>query len=222
MKILAFDTATHACTVALMVGSTVVERFEIAPRRHTELILPMVEAVLAEAGVRLLDLDAIAFGQGPGSFMGVRLAAGIAQGLGFAVKKKLIPVSTLQAVAQAAYQQHGAKHVLASWDARMQQVYWGAYSLNDGGLMLPVSGELLSDPGKIAIDGANNWFAAGNGWVEYQDQLTSELLGCIEMVPEIIYPNAVNMLSIARHKWEQGEAVQPELAQPVYLRNKVV
>ncbi len=130
-KILAVDTSTEACSAALLLGEKIDERFEIAPRRHTSLILPMVEDLLNEQSMRLTDLDAIAFGQGPGSFMGLRIAVGVAQGLAFGANLPVVPVSSLQALAQAAYWKTSCKTILAGWDARMQAIYWGAYVLRE-------------------------------------------------------------------------------------------
>jgi len=130
-KILAFETATQACSAALCIDSTIIERFQVAPRKHSDLILPMIDEVLREAGVTLDQVDAIAVGIGPGSFMGVRLAVGIAQSLAFGQDKRVIPVSTLQILAQTAHRELKMDQVLAAWDARMGEMYWSAYQLKN-------------------------------------------------------------------------------------------
>jgi tRNA threonylcarbamoyladenosine biosynthesis protein TsaB len=132
MKLLALDTATEACSAAVWVDGTVLERYELAPRRHAALILPMIEAVLAEANLSPLQLDAIAFGRGPGAFTGVRIAVGIAQGIAFAADLPVIPISTLAALALGAAQETGYSRIAAALDARMGEVYWGVYAVADG------------------------------------------------------------------------------------------
>lgn len=124
-RILAIDTATEACSVALYNQGETLAHFELCAREHTQRILPLVQQILAEAGLSLKQLDALAFGRGPGSFTGVRIGIGIAQGLSLGAELPLLPVSTLQTMAQGAYRQTGADRVLAAIDARMGEVYWG-------------------------------------------------------------------------------------------------
>ncbi|MGB5065729.1 MAG: tRNA (adenosine(37)-N6)-threonylcarbamoyltransferase complex dimerization subunit type 1 TsaB, partial [Candidatus Competibacter sp.] len=127
MKLLALDTATDACSAAVWVDGVVHERYELAPRRHAALILPMIEAVLAEAGLRPAQLDAVAFGRGPGAFTGVRIAVGIAQGIAFAADLPVVPVSTLAALALGVGRETGHARLAVALDARMSEVYWGTY-----------------------------------------------------------------------------------------------
>jgi len=221
MKILAFDTSTIACSAALTLNGVVTERFELAPRRHAELLLSMMQSLLSGADVKLTDLDAIAFGCGPGSFMGIRLAVGVAQGLGFGANRQLIAVSSLQTIAQAAHEQHGMTDVLAGWDARMQQIYWGQFQLDNHGVMSPSGEEALSDPAKVMLDDSAQWFAAGNAWSVYRDSFESSLLDKMTIIDDVIYPRASAMLSIAALKLSQGELLSAQQAQPVYLRHPV-
>ena len=148
LKILAVDTATEACSAALLVGDKLFSRWEEAPRDHTRKILPMVQAVLDDAGISLSDLDAIAFGRGPGSFTGVRIGIGVAQGLAFGAGVPLIGISTLAAMAQGAYRLDGAEQVLTAIDARMNEVYFGRYELIDGRMQL-VGDEVVSEPAAL-------------------------------------------------------------------------
>lgn len=202
-RILAFDTATTACTVALNIGNEIHERFEIAPRLHSELIIPMINDLLVEASIKLHDLDAIAFGCGPGSFMGVRIATGIAQGLAFGIEKPVIPVSTLQTLAQTAYQETKAKNILAGWDARMHEIYWGAYQLGENGLMEALIPDRLDKPDAVQLPKGGEWLTVGNAWAND------------------FFPHAGAMVQVALEKYRRGEVLRAEKAEPTYLRDKV-
>ena len=220
IKILALDTATAACSVALSINGEVRQRFEIAPRQHAELILPMVEQLLAEAGLHLTQLDAIAFGHGPGSFMGVRIATGIAQGLSFGADLPLIPVSTLQVLAQTAYQKTADSNLLVAWDARMHAVYWGAYCLGADQIMQPIQADALSAPDKVFLPTEKKWSAAGNGWLAYQAELTAILDNC-QTIDTDIYPQADALIRIAEVLYHQGKRSTALEVEPVYLRDEV-
>ncbi|MGL4716177.1 MAG: tRNA (adenosine(37)-N6)-threonylcarbamoyltransferase complex dimerization subunit type 1 TsaB [Aeromonas sp.] len=221
LKILAVDTATEACSTALMVGDKVFSRWEEAPRDHTRKILPMVQSVLDEAGISLSELDAIAFGRGPGSFTGVRIGISAAQGLAFGAGVPLIGVSTLAAMAQGAYRLDGAEQVLTAIDARMNEVYFGRYELIDGRMQL-VGDEVVSDPAAL-VDArgkqAGPVACVGTGFETYGEtlhDLADELT-----VSQVRFPAAEDMLPLARAAWLAGEAVPVEQATPVYLRDKV-
>lgn len=225
LKILAIDTATEACSAALLVGDKLFSRWEEAPRDHTKKILPMVQAVLEEAGLSLDQLDAIAFGRGPGSFTGVRIGISVAQGLAFGVGVPLIGVSTLAAMAQGVHRQEGATRVLSAIDARMNEIYFGRYELQ-GDCMQLVGEEVVSDPAllvsELTGDGAlqGRWLAVGTGFETYGEilaALAEELVGSAQ----VRFPAAVDMLPLARAAWLAGEAVPVEEATPVYLRDKV-
>ncbi len=151
-KILAVDTATENCSVALKVGNEIIARCEMAPREHTTKILPMVDSVLAEAGLTLNQLDALAFGRGPGSFTGVRIGIGIAQGLAFGAELPMIGVSTLAAMAQQAFRKQQATHVLAAIDARMNEIYVGGYKRLDNGDWETVVAEAVTAPENFKPD----------------------------------------------------------------------
>jgi tRNA threonylcarbamoyladenosine biosynthesis protein TsaB len=221
LKILAVDTATEACSAALLVGDTLFSRWEEAPRDHTRKILPMVQAVLEDAGISLSDLDAIAFGRGPGSFTGVRIGISVAQGLAFGVGVPLIGISTLAAMAQGAYRLDGAEQVLTAIDARMNEVYFGRYELIDGRMQL-VGDEVVSDPA-VLVDArgkqAGPVTCVGTGFETYGETLSA--LADELAVSQVRFPAAEDMLPLARAAWLAGEAVPVEQATPVYLRDKV-
>ena len=162
--LLALDTATDACSVALWVNGKSYERFDVVPRRHSDLILPMIDALLAEANASLADVDAIAFGCGPGSFMGVRLATSVAQGLAFGLDCLVVLVSTLQGLAQAAYQVTKAERIMAGWDARMGAIYWGAYCLGEAGIMQVVKEDRKANTSVYPVHVA---LQSGNVYIPY-------------------------------------------------------
>ncbi|HED40783.1 MAG TPA: tRNA (adenosine(37)-N6)-threonylcarbamoyltransferase complex dimerization subunit type 1 TsaB, partial [Chromatiales bacterium] len=141
MKLLAIDTATEACSAALSINGEISERYEIAPRQHATLILPMIDSLLSEAGITLAQMDAIAFGRGPGAFTGVRIGVGVVQGLAFSIERPVVPVSSLAAMAYGAMAKFNATNVLAGIDARMGEVYWGAYQRSSDGGMREVGEE---------------------------------------------------------------------------------
>jgi tRNA threonylcarbamoyladenosine biosynthesis protein TsaB len=220
MKILAFDTATAACTVAVSANHEILQRTEIAPQRHAELILPMIDSLLQEAGISLQQLDAIAVGRGPGSFMGVRIAAGVAQALGYAANLPIMPISTLQILAQTAYLQTCKENIIAGWDARMQAIYWGIYHLDNQGIMSPIQPDTLSLPHEINFNREKTYLMAGNAWPTYRQQLDP----MIQSSPTIadIYPQAHVMISIAQMLYQQGKLCSPFEIEPVYLRDHIV
>jgi len=146
IKLLAFDTSTTACSAALLYDNHLITRFTIAPRQHTQLILPYLQELLAEAELTLAQLDAIAFGRGPGSFTGVRIAASIAQSIAFAIDLPVIPVSTLQVLAQGAYRELNVDKFYAVLDAQMNEVYWGVYGLDKDKIMRELAPESMGDP----------------------------------------------------------------------------
>ncbi|AEB49919.1 tRNA (adenosine(37)-N6)-threonylcarbamoyltransferase complex dimerization subunit type 1 TsaB [Aeromonas veronii] len=221
LKILAVDTATEACSAALLVGDKLFSRWEEAPRDHTRKILPMVQAVLEDAGISLSDLDAIAFGRGPGSFTGVRIGISVAQGLAFGAGVPLIGISTLAAMAQGAYRLDGAQQVLTAIDARMNEVYFGRYELIDGRMQL-VGDEVVSEPAALVdVRGklAGPVTCVGTGFETYGETLS----GLADELAEsqVRFPAAEDMLPLARAAWLAGETVPVEQATPVYLRDKV-
>lgn len=219
--ILALDTATNACTAALLFAGKVDERFEIAPRRHSDLIIAMIDDLLATANITLQDIDVLAFGCGPGSFMGVRIATGVAQGLAFGVERPVIAVSTLQTLAQTAYHATHAENILVGWDARMAEIYWGAYELNSNGIMTAVIADRLDKPHALHVPADHKWLAAGNAWHIYENELATNVKQHFTCCATEIYPHAGAMTELAAAKYQRGQMVSPEKATPTYLRDKV-
>lgn len=221
LRLLAIETATEACSVALYQDGDVQERFEIAPRRHAALVLPWVEALLADAGIAPAQLDAIAFGRGPGSFTGLRIAAGVTQGLAFAVDIPVVPVSTLVALAYGAHVASGKTNILAALDARMKEVYWGAYRFDDSTHATLVGEEYVRAPDAVPLPGNGEWFGAGSGWQSYGDILSARCgVPETDCLPDWL-PHAADMAQLAAGLYLAGEAIPPEQAAPVYLRDNV-
>lgn len=221
-KILALDTATENCSVALLVDDKVYVRSEVAPRDHTKKILPMVDEVLKEAGVSLTDLDALAFGRGPGSFTGVRIGIGIAQGLAFGADLPMIGISTLEAMAQGSYRKHGAEHVACAIDARMSEVYWGRFTRQEDGTWLAIDAECVVPPALLAENSTsdeNVWHTAGTGWAAYEAEL--ETLKFKREAGEVLFPDAEDIVYLAKFELEKGNTVEAEAASPTYLRDTV-
>ena len=220
MNVLAIETATDACSCALECSGAVVARHVVEPRRHTELLLPMIDSALAEAGIELRSLDAIAFGRGPGSFTGLRIACAVAQGLGFGTDRPLIAVSTLQTLAAGMHRTQRARQVLAALDARIGEVYWGGFEW-DGVAMAPVFDESVGPPDAVRVPDGSGWAGAGPGWSAYRTVLAARLGDRLGTVDATRLPEAVDMLGSARAAVEAGLAVAPWDAAPVYLRSKV-
>ncbi|KAA0873857.1 tRNA (adenosine(37)-N6)-threonylcarbamoyltransferase complex dimerization subunit type 1 TsaB [Nitrincola tapanii] len=219
-RILALDTSTDACSVALWSHGEVIEDFRIEPRRHTHLLLPMVEQLLAQAGVAMRELDAIAFGRGPGSFAGIRIATGAAQGLALALDCPLLPVSTLEAMALDAAQRYPDRVVLTALDARMDEVYWAAYRVQAGEVLALVP-ERVAHPGDVSLpETQETWQAVGSGGV-YFTQLPETVQARLGVWDQGIWPRASQMLPLALQALERGQAIAADAAQPVYLRDEV-
>jgi tRNA threonylcarbamoyladenosine biosynthesis protein TsaB len=216
MNLLAFETATEACSVALWIDGALRERFEIAPRRHAELALPWADALLAEAGIAKSRLDAIAVGRGPGAFTGVRLAIAIAQGIALALDRPVVPVSTLQALAMQA----SAERILAAVDARMGEVYLGAFVRDGDGLPQATGDEIVARPDGVAIP-EGNWSGVGTGFAADDKALEKLLQGRLSSVDPSALPHAGDVARLAALAFARGEAVAPERVEPAYLRNDV-
>lgn len=222
MNLLALDTSTDACSVALDIDGQMFTRFELAPRRHAEIILPMIEQLLNEAELRVKQLDAIAFGRGPGAFTGLRIACGVTQGIAFAADLPVVPVSTLAALAQGGYRATAHEKVIAAIDARMGEVYWGLFQLTQEGLMQTVSEERVSALGDLKLpQGDDLWVGIGSGWGTAAAPAAQIQPRLCDVKPQLL-PDARDILSLAKPAYLQGAYVSAFQAIPVYLRNKVV
>lgn len=226
MKLLAFETATEACSVALHVDGHVRERFEIAPRRHAELSLPWAEELLAEAGIARSQLDAIAISRGPGAFTGVRLAIALAQGIALAIDRPLVPVSTLKVVAASLVLPYGTEpagskqRIFAAIDARMGEVYSGAFE-RDGADLLALSVETVLPPDAVVLPDDGRWHGAGTGFAALDGALQIRLQPQLASVDASVLPHASDLAQLATLAFARGEAVAPERVEPAYLRDNV-
>lgn len=210
--ILAIETSSELASCALLRGETVISRVSEGVRTHSQSVLPMVQEVLAEAGIGLKDCDAIAFGSGPGSFTGVRTACGIAQGLAFGGDLPVVPVVTLDAMALACHQQHGAGEVLAVLDARMGEVYWAQYRFDGSARPVAVLAPALSAPGEVRPQGAP--VACGNGLSAYAEAFPAGGHAAL-------MPHAAQIAQLAAIDFAAGKTMTAADAQPLYLRNKI-
>ncbi|KPY63115.1 Inactive -like protein of metal-dependent protease [Pseudomonas syringae pv. solidagae] len=215
--LLALDTATEACSVALLHDGKVLSHYEVIPRLHAQRLLPMIKSLMAEAGIAMSALDAIAFGRGPGAFTGVRIAIGVVQGLAFALERPVLPVSNLAVLAQRALREHGVSQVASAIDARMDEVYWGCYHESSGEMRL-LGDEAVMAPelATLPAHASGQWFGAGTGW-GYAERIPLSLAGH----DAAMLPHAQDLLTLATFAWHRGEALPADDAQPVYLRDKV-
>lgn len=219
MKVLAFETSTEACSVALHVDGRVLERFELAPRRHAELALPWAEQLLADAGIARRQLDAIAVGRGPGAFTGVRLAIGIAQGIALGLDVPVLAVSTLQVLALRAPAE--ATQVLACIDARMGEVYAGVFA-RAGDTLRELMPEVVCAPQECVVPDALQRFAGvGSGFAAAEAVLQQRFATRLSSIDAGALPHAADLLTLAVPALLRGEGVAPERVEPAYLRDNV-
>lgn len=221
MKLLALDTATECCSAALLIEDRLVSREVELARGHAERILPMIDELLGEAGIGLRALDAIAFGRGPGSFTGVRLAASIAQGLAFGAGLKVVAVSDLAALAQRVFAENGATRALVCNDARMHEVYWGCFERGSDGLAHAASPERVGPPGAVHLP--PDWTEAaglGRGFAAYPALRALAGIG-IQGSWDRLLPRAAEVVRLAVPELTAGRLLAPEAAVPVYLRDDV-
>ncbi|WP_251977414.1 tRNA (adenosine(37)-N6)-threonylcarbamoyltransferase complex dimerization subunit type 1 TsaB [Salinicola avicenniae] len=221
--LLALDASSTACSCALWQDGDLVHRFEIAPREHTRLLLPMIDALLAEGGVSLAQLDAIAYGQGPGSFTGLRIAAGVAQGLAYGADLPLMGISTLEALALAAHRQWHARHVIAALDARMNEIYVGAYRCQDGNVEVVLEERVIPPESLHLPPGGEKceWLGIGSGWQLLSNIPVDVKAALPQCLPDEL-PAAEDIVRLAAASWERGSRGRaPHEAVPVYLRDEV-
>ena len=246
MKLLAFETATEACSVALYLDGEIIERYEIAPRLHAEYALPWAEELLSQAGVKRSQLDAIAISRGPGAFTGVRLAIAIAQGIALALDKRVVAVSTLQVIAASSLslRMQGRdgdgvcglegnpetptsqtdvrkQRILAAIDARMGEVYVGAFERR-GDDLIAISTEIVCAPQAVTLpDNEGDWHGAGTGFSAVEGALAAHLGTQLASIDASALPHAADVARLAVAGYARGEALAPERIEPAYLRNNV-
>lgn len=220
MNLIAVETSAEACSAALWYSGQVVERFALAPRGHSELILPMLDEVLAEGGVSRSSIDALAFGRGPGSFTGVRIAAGVIQGIAYALDRPVVPVSSLLALAQGVMRSQGKRRVLTAFDARMGEVYWAPCEAEKGQMRL-TGEEVVCPPASVPLPAGDGWCGAGSGWRSYDGELSAVIGGQLETRLPDAQCHALDVAVIAAEGFAAGEAVDAAQALPVYLRDRV-
>jgi len=221
MKLLALETAAEACSAALYLEGELTSRFQVKPRGHSELILTMMDELLAEAGLHPNQLDALAFGRGPGSFTGVRIATGVVQGVAFAAELPVVPVSTLAALAQRAFRECGERRLLPAFDARMGELYWGAYRVDDAGIAQLQGQELVAQADQVSLPNGEGWYGIGGGWQAYGEQLRPRLGAQLKASDGELLCRAEEVSLLGVDGFARGEAVAAEAALPVYLRDQV-
>ncbi len=216
MKLLVLDTSTEYCSAALWLDGQTCARRTLAEQRHSSLLLPMVESLLNEAGIGLRQLDGIAYGAGPGSFTGLRIACAVTQGLALGADLPVAGVSTLESVAEQA----GADRVLTVLDARMAEVYWAAYR-READAWLCVAEPALALPESVQVPEGEGWVGAGNGFAALGEALRPRLASRLLRIDDAIMPDAAAMVPLAVRAFERGLAGDAALAAPIYLRDKV-
>jgi tRNA threonylcarbamoyladenosine biosynthesis protein TsaB len=215
--ILAIETSSDLASAALLYNGRLLARDTSGVQTHSQSVLPMVQQLLAEAGIALAQCDAIAFGAGPGSFTGVRTACGVAQGLAFGAELPVVPVVTLQAMAQACRERCGANEVLAVLDARMEEVYWAQYRFDNDNGWHAVTEPALASASEVTASGQVQVTACGNGLLAYASAFGDKGFA---VCPGIV-PHAAQVAALAQAELLAGRGIHAREAQPIYLRNKV-
>ncbi len=216
MNIVAFDTSTEYCSLALWLNGTVLYKEVLAGQQHSEILLPMLQTMLTGASLSLKQIDGIAFGAGPGSFTGLRIACGVAQGLAFAHDLPVVGIITLEAMAE----QIDTSRVLVALDARMDEIYFAAYEKIESD-WLPCHAPLLCRPEAAPAVPGKGWTGCGSGFDLHQATLADIYTGKLQQIIPGRYPRASEVARLAAARFSRGEGKPPEEAIPVYLRNKV-
>ena len=215
MNLLALETATDACSVALSCAGVVHARHCIAPRRHTELVLGMLDALLADAGIRRADIAAVAYGHGPGSFTGVRIAATLAQGIALARDLPVVAVSTLGALAAGAQRRGHTGRIVAALDARRSEIYAATFDAAAPRLAR-LGVDALIAPEDLVLPDGSDWLAVGTAWDTYAARLPPALRALTR--DPVAYPDAIDIVTLAVHELAAGHARTADAALPLYLR----
>ncbi|MGB0955782.1 MAG: tRNA (adenosine(37)-N6)-threonylcarbamoyltransferase complex dimerization subunit type 1 TsaB [Panacagrimonas sp.] len=217
-RILAIDSSTQACSVALSVDGQLLEHFEIVGQSHIQRLLPMMNALMAEAGVSARQLDGLVCGVGPGSFVGVRIAVGLVKGMAMSLDRPVYPVSSLAMLARRALQS-GEHRILAAIDARMGEIYFQAFVRSRTGTLQAQSDPVLVTPERLPQPQGHHWFACGSAWAAYSDALTARLDAQVHGVDADALPHAQTALAVAHdgaRNWQDASALTP-----LYVRDKV-
>jgi len=219
MRIVAIDASTEVCSVALGIDERWWERSEVAGQSHSELLLPMLSALLDENHVTMQDLDGVAFGAGPGSFTGLRIACGVAQGLAFGAELTVVGICTLEAIAETARRRHGCTRVIAALDARMREVYIAAYAYFDGRWTVVIE-PTVAPPMEAPIPASGDWWCTGNAFAMYP--ALHERFGVVaERCDPGVAPSAASIGLLALPRFLAGEGLPPRDAMPWYVRHRV-
>lgn len=219
LHVLALDTSTEACTVALQHGSDIEEIFRIIPRAHNQQILPMLQNVLARAKVQLHELDLFVVGRGPGSFTGLRIATGVVQGLAFGLGKPVVPVSSLACLAQGQFRIGGQLQIMVAVQARQEEIYWGCFEIV-AGIASAVGDENVLDCRDLKPPKQGNWFGVGNGW-KHRDLIEQAIGFEVAGIELNSYPAGRDLLTLGVEDHLRGRSVPAEALRPVYLRETV-
>ncbi len=217
--ILAIETATSACSAALLCNDKVTGKLEVGSNIHSKSLLGMIDALFDEAGINAKDLNAVCVGKGPGSFTGLRIGVGVAQGIAYGAHCPMVGVISLDALANAATRVKDAGTLIAATDARMGEVYWAEYSISDGQIDR-ISDPMVSLPQNIYSE-AERVFLVGNAWAEYQTQFDSGLIDKLTVLNEIVYPDAIEVLALGEQKLKRNEVESATEFAPIYVRDDV-
>ncbi len=220
LKVLAIETATEACSAALLINDAVSERYQVVPRQQSELILPMVDDLMSEAGLSANQLDGIAFGRGPGAFTGVRLASAVTQGIAFAADLPVMPVSTLAAMAENIFQNYNTDRVFTAIDARMKEIYWAVFA-RDQDNVNTIQAEVVVAPESVEYRDHSCGIGVGSGWRSYSDILSEKVESRLVGIQPEIFPRASSIVRLGAKMLQNDGAVKANQAIPLYLRNNV-
>ena len=220
MNILALDTCTESCSAALFYQGQLFERVEMTQRGHSDLILGMMDELFRQANTTISEVEVLAFGRGPGSFTGVRVGVGVAQGIAFARDIPVVAISSLAAVAQEAAEQFEQEYIAVAMDARMGEIYCASFQVVDGLVQL-LDEERGCPPEQFMPQSEQEWLAAGTGWGVYLQQLSDNFAGKLSEVSVSLFPQSRNIIKLAQPEIDAGHMVSADKATPVYLRNNV-
>lgn len=218
-NIIAIDTSSEYCSVALWQNRAIQQKCILAERAHAQIILPMLDELLNENKMRLDDIEYLAFGAGPGSFTGVRIASALLQGLGLGLNLPIVPISTLAAIAQQAYREFGAKQCMSALDARMGEIYLGYYQYHDAGVMQLVQAEQVINPAQIIFPEAGQWFGVGPGFEAYDEIISQQATKFLVGMHKGCYPQAKYIAELAASSLKDNKYVSVDNLEPIYLRD---